>query len=81
MRQPDSNVKLERSLHLLKQKSGILSIDEGMQIDLSDEQCPNAESPRAENLEPDSNVKLERSLHLLKQKFGILYIDEGMQID
>jgi hypothetical protein len=44
----------------LKQKSAILSTDDGIQMDRSDEQFENAWSPRVESFEHDSNATLER---------------------
>jgi hypothetical protein len=43
---PDSNVKLARLLQSLKQDFEIVVIDEGMQIDVRDEQYEKADSPR-----------------------------------
>jgi hypothetical protein len=59
----------------------MISIDEGIQIDSSDEQLENADSPRFEILEPLSNVKIERFVHLKKQYEEMVPIDEGIQID
>jgi hypothetical protein len=39
----------------------MISIDEGMQTDRSDEQNQNARSPRIEIWQPDSNAKSESS--------------------
>jgi hypothetical protein len=64
-----------------KQELAIISTDEGMQIDSSDEQFANADFPRCESRQPESNVKSERFLHSLKQKGAIVSIDEGMIID
>jgi hypothetical protein len=46
--QPDSNVSVDRFLQPEKQRLGIVSIDEGMHIDWSDEQLEKADSPRIE---------------------------------
>jgi hypothetical protein len=59
----------------------MVSIDDGMQIDRSDEQFANADSPSFEILQSLSNVKIERFVHLKKQELEMLSIDEGMQID
>jgi hypothetical protein len=45
--EPDSNVTIERDLHLQKHHLPRLSIEAGMQIDESDEQLEMANSPRA----------------------------------
>jgi hypothetical protein len=42
-----------------KQDSRIASVDEGMQIDPSDEHQQNADSPNLETREPGSKVKVE----------------------
>jgi hypothetical protein len=39
-----------------------VAIDEGIQIDGSDEQLAKADSPMTETLQPDSNVKFKRAL-------------------
>jgi hypothetical protein len=59
----------------------MFSIDEGIQIDRSDEQDSNADLPRIEILEPDSNVKSERSSQLSKHESEMISMDEGIQID
>jgi hypothetical protein len=56
-------------------------IDEGIQIDWSDEQFSNADGPRVETLEQLSNVKIERFVQFQKQEFQMIAIDEGIQID
>jgi hypothetical protein len=56
------------------------SIDDGMQIDRSEGQKKNADSPRLEILPPGSNVRQESSWQQQKQPLGILSIDDGMQI-
>jgi hypothetical protein len=65
----------------LKQLSEIVSIDEGIQIDRSDEQNENAYSPRFETLQQLSNVKIERFMQLKKQFLEMISIDAGIQID
>jgi hypothetical protein len=52
-----------------------------MEIDCSDRQYPNADSPRIETRLPDSNVKSERSSQHQKQSSPMVSTDEGMQID
>jgi hypothetical protein len=52
-----------------------------MQIDESDEQHQNPDSPIAEKLESNSNVTFERDLHSPKQRRPSVSTDEGMQID
>jgi hypothetical protein len=56
-------VIVKRDLHPLKQDSPIVSTDEGIQIDESDEQLKNVERSIHESLESDSNVIVERDLH------------------
>jgi hypothetical protein len=68
-------------VQLRKQDSEIVSIDEGRQIDSSDEQSENADSPRSESLDPLSNVKVARHSHDLKQELEIVSIEDGIQID
>jgi hypothetical protein len=43
------------------------SIDEGIVIDLSEEQAANSNSPRLEILQPGSNVTFESDVHFMKQ--------------
>jgi hypothetical protein len=59
----------------------MVSIDEGIQIEGSDEQFANASSPRFEILQSLSNVKIERHVQLEKQDLEMVSIDEGIQID
>jgi hypothetical protein len=59
----------------------IVSTDDGMQIDSSDEQEANADLPNIESWQPDSNVTVERLPQFLKQDLEIVLTDEGMQID
>jgi hypothetical protein len=65
----------------VKQHDEIVSIDEGKQIDRSDEHQQKANSPIAATREPGSNLKSERALHERKQLAGITSTDEGMQTD
>jgi hypothetical protein len=65
----------------LKQKSEIVSTDEGMQIPWSDEHEANADWPKVAIAQPDSNDTSERFPQLSKQYLGIVSIDEGIQID
>jgi hypothetical protein len=53
----------------------------GKEIDLSNLQPLNAQSPRAENLESDWNVRFERDAHEAKQALDIVSTDEGMQMN
>jgi hypothetical protein len=55
--------------------------DEGMQIDVTDEQYEKAPAPRVESREPVSNVTIERWSHQEKQESPIVLTDEGMQIE
>jgi hypothetical protein len=59
----------------------MVSADEGTQIDRSDEQCQNADSPSTAILEFASNVTVVRCMQLLKHHVGIAGIDQGIQID
>jgi hypothetical protein len=52
-----------------------------MQIDESDEQLQNADSPIEESLESESNVTVESDLHARKDQFPSSLTEEGMQID
>jgi hypothetical protein len=79
--EPGSNVTFARRLQFLKQDLEIVSIDEGMQIDVSDEQFSKADSPRFERREPIAKVKCDRFRQSLKQNREIVSIDEGTQID
>jgi hypothetical protein len=56
-------VTVERDSHREKQNLPSVSTDEGMQIDESDEQEENADSPIDESLESDSNLTVERDSH------------------
>jgi hypothetical protein len=53
----------------------------GRQINFSDQQRQNADSPITESLLPFSNVTLERLLQFAKHPFEIASIDEGIQIE
>jgi hypothetical protein len=55
-------------------------MEAGRQIDRSDEQDENAESPRCERIEPASNATNERRPQALKQELEMARIDEGMQM-
>jgi hypothetical protein len=59
----------------------MVSIDEGIQIDWSDEQLSNAQQPSFETLQPFSNVKIERFVQLQKHFLEMVSIDEGIEID
>jgi hypothetical protein len=59
----------------------MISIEEGIQIDSSDEQYENADSPSSEIWQPRSNVNVERCLQQVKQDFEMTSMDEGIQID
>jgi hypothetical protein len=45
----------------------MVAIDEGIQIDSSDEHPQNAQSPRPETLHPGSNVNIARARQESKQ--------------
>jgi hypothetical protein len=59
----------------------MISTDEGIQIDESEEQARNAYCPIRESLELDSNVTFERVRHPEKQDSQMISTDEGIQID
>jgi hypothetical protein len=61
--EPDSNVTLERELHLSKQCLPSLSTDEGMQIDESDEQQQNTPSSTTRSRESVSKITVEIVSH------------------
>jgi hypothetical protein len=65
----------------VKQPFPSFSTEEGMQINESDEQEENADSPIEESLEQYSNVTIERELHSLKHQLPSILTDEGIQID
>jgi hypothetical protein len=67
MLQQRSNVKRERFVQSEKQHGEMVVIDEGIQIDLSDEQCSNADSPSFQTLQQLSNVKIDRFVQFSKQ--------------
>jgi hypothetical protein len=65
----------------LKQYLETDSIDDGRQIDCSDEHPEKVKSPRIRMAEPGSNVKCDRFWHPLKQPGEIVSTDEGIEID
>jgi hypothetical protein len=67
-------------LHSAKQDSQILSTEEGIQIDESDEHFENAQRLMHERVEPDSNVSVERKRQPSKQKSPICLSAEGIEI-
>jgi hypothetical protein len=76
-----SNGNAKRCLQLTKDELEMVSIDEGRQIERSDEQPSNPESATVERAEPRSNVTIKRLLQRPKQSSGIVTIEEGIQID
>jgi hypothetical protein len=59
--EPDSNAKSEKRWQPQEQDFEILlSVDEGIQSDRSDQQPANADSPSVVSLAPDSNGKSEK---------------------
>jgi hypothetical protein len=68
-------------VHPKKQWLGMFLIDEGIEIDRSEKQRENADSPRVEMRQPGANAKFARLLQSLKQEMEIVSTDEGMQID
>jgi hypothetical protein len=63
----------------VKQSRPIVVTDGGIQIDESDEQFSNAESPIHESLEPDSNMIVERNWHPMTAPSQIVSTAEGIQ--
>jgi hypothetical protein len=59
----------------------IVSTEEGIQIDASDEHFQNAESSIHESLEHDSNVTTERTVQKAKHSLQIFSTEEGMKSD
>jgi hypothetical protein len=55
-------------------------MDDGREIDWSDEHPAHAYRPRVETLEPDSNVKFTRFVQSLKHFIEIASTDAGMHI-
>jgi hypothetical protein len=80
-RLPASKVTFDRFLQSLKQELEIVSIDEGIQIDRSNEHPRKANSRMVEILHPNSNVTVESFWQDRKHDLEILFTDEGMQID
>jgi hypothetical protein len=81
MREPDSKVTVKRFLQQRKQWSKIVATDEGIQIDRSEAQNENADSPRTESREPGSNANVERFSQERKQLSGIASTDDKIGID
>jgi hypothetical protein len=61
----DSNVRLEKHLHRLKRESEIVSLDEIIQIERSNEQFANGDSPRIDIWQPDSKATLARHVAVI----------------
>jgi hypothetical protein len=59
----------------------MISTDDGIQTDLSDEQEQNASRSIWRSLEFGSNVRLWRAVHDLKQNEQITSTLDGIQID
>jgi hypothetical protein len=74
--EPGSNVKVERFRQPRKSSLEIVAIDEGRQIEGS-EQPSNADTPRVESRQPGANVTFESSGHKAKQLLVRISIDEG----
>jgi hypothetical protein len=81
MREPASNVRFESPEQPAKHLLEICLMDEGMQIDGSERQDSNADSPKTEITQSTSNSTSERRLQPAKQLVAICSTDEGMQID
>jgi hypothetical protein len=59
----------------------MISTDEGIQIDESDEQHQNAHSSIRESLDPLSKHTFDRVTQQLKHSWQMISTDEGIQID
>jgi hypothetical protein len=59
----------------------MVSTDVGMQMNRSDTQFSNADSPTFERREPLSNVTLDNLSQERKHELETVLIDEGIQID
>jgi hypothetical protein len=59
----------------------MISTDEGMQIDESDEQHASADSPIRESLDSFSKLTFNKATHTMKQFLQMISTDEGIQID
>jgi hypothetical protein len=57
-----------------------MSIEEGIQIERSDEHPANVNSSRMEIAQPYSKAKYESTLQFWKQDFEIASMEEGIQI-
>jgi hypothetical protein len=64
-----------------KHDSEIVSIDDGIQIERSDEPRANADWPRIEIRKPRSNVQSESVSQPRKRESQTVSIDEGTEID
>jgi hypothetical protein len=74
-------VTAERERHPVKQDAPSACTEEGIQIDESDEQHANAESPIRASREPDSNAMAERDVHPEKQPSQICSTEQGREMD
>jgi hypothetical protein len=68
-------------VQLLKQPLESVSIDGGIQSDVSDTQPVNAHAPRVKTPPPGSNTKTESRAQLLKHDVDMISIDVGIEID
>jgi hypothetical protein len=64
-----------------KQDAGIVTLAGGREIDRSDVQHSNADSPTTDSFELGSHATFRRPMQYRKQQSEILSTDEGMQID
>jgi hypothetical protein len=81
MRPPGSNIRLERFVQYLKQHAEIVSTDDGIQSDSSDEHASKVHGAIVEIWQPGSNVSVARVLQQQKQPAEMVLIDDGIQID
>jgi hypothetical protein len=72
---------LDRDEQHAKDHLETVSMDEGRQIDRSDEQLQKAPWPSSESLLLPSNVTVKSCAVEAKQSLEMTSIDEGMQID
>jgi hypothetical protein len=76
-----SNVTLERSSQPTKHPWQMVSTEDGMEIDGSNEHPEKAAWPICETLDPVSNVNDVRCPQCEKQSLEMVVTEEGMQIE
>jgi hypothetical protein len=76
----ESNVNDCNPSHIPKHNSPMVSVELGIQIDLSEHQA-NADFPICESVEPDSKATMSSALQATKQLVPISLTPDGIQID